>query len=331
MQAYKYYILGLEQYRTGTESGYFQALDLLENAVAEDPAFNLAYAYLILVNYELYLQLARRGSPYQQYYDAVIELYDKAVAGDELSPKLYSIMAEFLTAWGDTRTASSFINKSLLKNPHDSHAWLVRWKLKGDGDPEHPDIVRALELSPRSGEVLLELGNAYRRKNRYPESIYNLNKAYSADPENVRILYALAAVFEELGEYDQAVATYEGLITSFPEEKDALIKIAEHYYYVKDAGESAEFYEKTLQSYPGLIEVRLLLGTVYAYLGRFEDAERVFDDAVRRNPASNFYNQPIGFMRDFLEESADPQKVKALIEYLDETRKAKGAEERANR
>jgi serine/threonine protein kinase/tetratricopeptide (TPR) repeat protein len=162
---------------------YFQAVELLNQAIARDPAFLLAYCRLAEAHDELYFQ-----------------------GGDHTPSRL--------------ELANAAINSAFRLKPDstDAHLALARHLYHGYFDYDHArdELAIAARTLPNDARIFEWTGYIDRRQNRWHEAVRNFERAMELDPRNVKILTGAAVTYLVMREYNQARETIDRLITLEP-------------------------------------------------------------------------------------------------------------------
>ena len=162
---------------------YFQAVELLDRAIARDPAFLLAYCRLAEAHDELYFQ-----------------------NGDHTPSRL--------------ELANAAINSAFRLKPDSAgaHLALARHLYHGYFDYDHArdELAIAARTLPNDARIFEWTGYIDRRQNRWHEAVRNFERAIELDPRNVKILTGAAVTYLVMREYNQARETIDHLITLEP-------------------------------------------------------------------------------------------------------------------
>jgi len=114
------------------------------------------------------------------------------------------------------------------------------------------DLRRIIALEPQNATALNQLGYTLAdRTDRHEEALALLERAIAADPEDPAIIDSLAWAQYKLGRYEEALANLERAFAVFPD-----------------------------------AEVAAHLGEVLWMMGRQDDANRVWNEALRERPDS---------------------------------------------
>src|SRR5438552_99137 len=172
-------------YESGEEQGkdYFQAIELLNQAIARDPAFLLAYCRLAEGDDELYFQR-----------------FDHTPSRLEL--------------------AKSAINSAFRLKPDsgEAHLALSTHLYHGYFDYDHArdELAIAGRTLPNNARIFEWSGFIDRRQSRWRDAVRNFERATELDPRNVKILTGAAVTYDVMRDYGQARETSDRLITLEP-------------------------------------------------------------------------------------------------------------------
>src|SRR5213596_742808 len=162
---------------------YFQAVELLDQAIARDPAFLLAYCRLAEAHDELYFQ-----------------------NGDHTPSRL--------------ELANAAINSAFRLKPDSAGAnlALARHLYHGYFDYDHArdELAIAARTLPNDARIFEWSGYIDRRQNRWHEAVRNFERAMELDPRNVKIFTGAAVTYSVMRDYGQARETSDRLITLEP-------------------------------------------------------------------------------------------------------------------
>jgi TolB-like protein/class 3 adenylate cyclase/Tfp pilus assembly protein PilF len=172
-----------------------QALDLLNQAVARDPSFFLAYCQLASVHDQLYF-LGSDHTP------ARLALAEAAIqAAFRLRPdagEVHLARAEFLyRGYLDYDGALAELEIARRTLPNDPRIFeLTGYVLRRRGKPEEGlrNLERAGELDPRNYFTLQQIAISYQFLLRYPEDAAALDRALAIVPNDVDLKVARALV-----------------------------------------------------------------------------------------------------------------------------------------
>jgi serine/threonine protein kinase/tetratricopeptide (TPR) repeat protein len=165
------------------EKDYFQAIELLNQAIARDPAFFLAYCRLAEAHDEL-------------YFDA-----------DNHTPSHLDL-------------AKSAIDSAFRLKPDSGevHLALARHFYHGYFDYDHArnELAIAVRTLPNNARIFEWTGYIDRRQSRWHDAVRNFERAAALDPRNVKILTSAAVTYHLMRNYGQERRTIDRLIALEP-------------------------------------------------------------------------------------------------------------------
>src|SRR5439155_16404843 len=162
---------------------YFQAVELLDRAIARDPAFLLAYCRLAEAHDELYFQN-----------------HDHTPARLALANSAINVAFRLKPDSGEAHLASA---------AHFYHGYF-------DYDHARDELAIAVRTLPNNARIFEWTGYIDRRQGRWHDAVRNLKRASELDPRNVRILFGAAITYNLMSDYEQARETLDRLIALEP-------------------------------------------------------------------------------------------------------------------
>ena len=208
MEAYDYYLRGLEYFSKLTKETNILARQMLQRAIDLDPQFAAAYALLGLAHSQEWTQGWSQDS---QPLEHAFELAQKAIALDETLPLGYAILGEVYLHKKKHEKAIAAQQKAIALSPNDADGiaglgGILTWA----GRPEETIGLakKAMRLNPMyPTEYLWNLGHAYYLMGRIEEAVEILNRARDRSPEYIPVIAYLAASYIEPGREEEARAT----------------------------------------------------------------------------------------------------------------------------
>ncbi len=169
----------------------YEAVRLLELALAQDSKFLLAYCRLASVHQGLYFN----------GYDHTPQRLTRATEAVEAALRL-----------GPDRGESHLA------------AGLLYYYCYRDYDRARSELAIAGSLLPNEPLVFATLGWIDRRQNRWQDHLRNVNRALELDPRNVFILHQVAGTYQILRRYNDLVTTFDRALAVNP--NDAVARVA---------------------------------------------------------------------------------------------------------
>lgn len=235
MDALEAYFKGMEGYLKLTEAGVREAIPYFEKAISMDPGFALAHVRLGICHRRL-SQYA--GLPDEQVVEIVephilkaLELDDtlgeahaqmgllrmkvKDYIGAEAElkiaielnpshPNAYLFYAGLQSRFGNRTEADELYKRALELAPVESNQTLLATILEREGQYEEALKVRELSVvkDPQWFGSHVNLGNAYRRMNRFDDAIVAYRKAHALNPNSAGS--SIMQCYQRLGDMEAA-------------------------------------------------------------------------------------------------------------------------------
>jgi TolB-like protein/Tfp pilus assembly protein PilF len=225
------------------KENFLEAISLLEQAIARDPAFFNAYCKLAQAHDQLYL-----------------------LGEDHTGARLAS--------------AEQAINAALRLQPEAAEAHLAQAghlysKLDYEGARAETEIAR--RSLPNDARVFELNGYIDRRQGRWPESARNLERALEVDPNNVSILRQIALSYESLRDYAKDAAVLDRILALKPNDLDARLARGQlEVAWKADTRPLHEVIESSIQQNPAsstrLAPLRIFLASAERDAGAAEQA-----------------------------------------------------------
>ncbi len=190
--AYALYLKGRYAWNKRTQKDVAEAIDLFEQAIAEDPDYAPAYAGLA----DAYaLQLDYRNVPVEEGHRLARQYAERAIALDESVAEAHASLAwtMFIYGWDWVTSQREFL-RAIELNPSyaTAHQWYAFWlAAMGRTDEALVEAHTALEHDPASISIRRSVGYAYLYARRYDQVRHHLSRAMEMNPtqeENYRIL-----------------------------------------------------------------------------------------------------------------------------------------------
>jgi TolB-like protein/Tfp pilus assembly protein PilF len=202
------YLRAMFQYQKETQEGYQRGIEILEEALTNDPTSALAYAAL--------------GQGYSELVHSVLpvmEAMKRARAAVEKAVELDPTLAEAHLALGMKQLYGDFdfvaseksLKKAIELNPSLSDAWYhLAWWLEMQGFDDEAIVAgeKTIELSPLSSAYSSWLADQYRDAGDYEKAIELAESVLALSPKYPVAWFVLGNVYLEQGRFEEAIAAH---------------------------------------------------------------------------------------------------------------------------
>ncbi len=142
-----------------------------------------------------------------------------------------------------------------------------------------------LQKEPKSADLLFRLAETQRRKGDLNAAIDGFRRCGQAAPNNTQCLVELGVLMDGIGKRDQSKPIYEQILKLQPDDAVALNNLA----FIKaeegsDLDSALTMAGAARRKAPNSPEVADTLGWIYIKRNQSEEAVRVFEDLVQKNP-----------------------------------------------
>jgi len=225
LEAYNLYLLGRYFYYRTTEEDLNKAIGYIEQAIAKDPEYSLAYALLA----ECYTVIYSVGylAP-KEAYPKAIEAIKKALELDKELAEAHAYLGylKALFEW-DFAGAERDFKHAIKLSPRNVDVFIhysIYLSFMGRFEEAVAGFKRAIELDPASPVTYTYLGGfGYYIAGRYDEAIDQIKKGLDMDPSDFLGQLFLASVYAKKGMYGEAISQAGKIISIWPTLEDGLI------------------------------------------------------------------------------------------------------------
>jgi adenylate cyclase len=208
--AYDLYLRALAAYFPMTKERIFEALGLLEQAIAIDRHYGPALSWAAICHLRLVFDgwaeepgISRRKG---------VDLARQALQAGENDPGILASAAQVLAQFGeDIGAMMGLVDRALALNPSFARGWFLSGLLRlfaGEHDLAIEHVETSLRLSPRErmGQPLVVIGMAHFFKRQFDEAAAKLLLSMQDNPGSPIPYRALAACYAHMGRIDEARA-----------------------------------------------------------------------------------------------------------------------------
>jgi TolB-like protein/Flp pilus assembly protein TadD len=296
LEAYDYYLRGVEYASGVTKEGNAQARQLWEKAVTLDPEYAEAYAQLGLTYYR---EWAYHWSTDPQTPKRAFELERKALALDDTLPMAHSRLGQLYSLQQQYDQAIAEGERAIALDPNNADSYFVQAiVLNTLGRPREAlaPLAQSMRLDPHYPPLYHELGKAYYGLGRHADAITTLKGAAKRIPSfgDVHLILALSYLGQWLSQEGPANQTLEPALTAARRSvvlNDSYIShavLGDVYLYQKQYDEALTEMERAVAIAPTETLSRAALAMVLSYMGRSEDALEAAAQALRLRSRSTF-------------------------------------------
>jgi tetratricopeptide (TPR) repeat protein len=284
-KVHELYLLGRYYWNKRTKAGLLKSIDNLQQAIARDPNYALAYAALA-DSYNLLPDVA--GVPSS-------EAFPKARAAALKALDLHPDLAEAHTALANVKEdydwdwsgAEQDYKRAISLNPgyEVAHAWYSSLLVELGRMPEAlAEAKKAQELDPLSGFINANLASVLYFSGDYEQAIDQCRKTLAVDPGNARAHRNLARVYAQQRLYPKAVMELNTALALSPDNPDYLSELG-YTFGISGRTDEAQQILKGLQKIPkGSSPFNLAV--VHIGLGEKEQALLLLERSVQEKAPS---------------------------------------------
>jgi adenylate cyclase len=184
LEAYDYYLRGREYGGRFTKEANAQARQMYEKAIALDPQYAEAYAWL---GWTYWIEWVWRWSADPQNLERALALAQQAVTLDDSLPIAHSLLSNVYGLKQQYDQAIAEGERAIALDPNNADSYMLQAQaLSLAGRPAEAlrMMEQAMRLNPRyPPPYLVVLGWAYRLTGRYAEAIATLKELISRNPD----------------------------------------------------------------------------------------------------------------------------------------------------
>jgi TolB-like protein/class 3 adenylate cyclase len=208
LTAYDLYLRAVAVFFPIAKERIFEALGLLERAIAIDPRYGPALSWAA----NCHLRLVSEGwtATPERNRRTAIDFARQALQVTQNDPGILANAASVLARFGeDIEAMIGLIDRALTLNPSFARGWYLSGALRvtaGQHDLAIEHIQTSLRLSPREpiGQPLYVMGVAFFFKHKFEEAASKLLLAIQDDPGSPLPYRTLAACYAQMRRFDEA-------------------------------------------------------------------------------------------------------------------------------
>jgi TolB-like protein/Flp pilus assembly protein TadD len=232
IDAFLKFLQGLNQGDKRSVEGNIRAIQLFKQAIALDPQYAVAYAWL--GNSHFWSIRFGRGVSRKETVKKAFKLAKKAVSMDESNADCHYVLARAYRYQKNHEKALAHIDRALALNPNHVHAnFLKGAELKTLGRYEEAisHFKRAYRLNPFYKPAFGLLGSTYVDMGKFEEAIHHFEKLNLQEASHVNPLIFLTQAYMGAGREDTARETVKKILLINPDMTvDRFKKMNAHVY-----------------------------------------------------------------------------------------------------
>ena len=217
--------------------------------------------------------------------DEAIAEFQKIVALQPKSVDDHMVLGQLYTVKHQPDQAEAEFKTALAIEPESEEAVLNLTRLyaeKGDLDK----AVNTIESIPEDGrtpKMEFTLGALYDQMKQPKDAIAAYKRANDLDPSDVQVVDALAQDLLNDNQFDDALAQYKTLAEDNPDDAEPLVHIAEIERRQGKYEDALAVIRKARKMDPNSLEAGFNEGLLLDFLGRLDEAEKVYEQMVDQN------------------------------------------------
>jgi serine/threonine-protein kinase len=254
-----------------------RAIEAFQAAIRTDPKFALAHAGLGEAYWTQYKETKN-----QEWTTKAQASIMEALRLDPDQPEVRFVLALVDQGTGQTDAAIEELHRVIALQPgnDDAHRLLGDIALSRGRDEESlAELTKAIEIRPDYWENQSFLGYAYYHLGRYEDAVRCFTRLTQLQPDNSRGFQMLGAAYQSIGDNDRALGSYEAALSIRPDAR-AYGNIGILHYVQGRFGDAVRALEEAIRLDPNLPRQLRYLGDSYRQLGQPDKARKSYLQAV---------------------------------------------------
>ncbi len=274
---------------------------------------------------DIYKSLGKLYSNIKQYNDAA-EAYKNALKltpGDEMTTQ--SLAAAYRDS-GDYNQAITLYNTILSSSANRFPRQYIfqniisTYRKAGRLDDLKTETEARIKKEPGQADWYLLLGKIYQQEKSWEETIVTYRKALEIDPRSDEVLSSLAMVYNMRRMYPEAAQIYEDIIALTPDQSWNYERSAEAYIKAGQFEKAEEVLERLVKLQPRKASTYLSMTEVYLDGKKFSRAQESARKAVELDPSESRNYQILAKAYEAGKEySQAAEAYQKMLEYSDST------------
>jgi adenylate cyclase len=294
LEAYDHFLRGLEYYYRAAKEDILRARQMFEKAIALDPQYALAYAYLGLTYHS---EWALGPNPNAQTLEQALAMGQQAVALDDSLPVAHALLGRFYASRRQYDQALAEDERAIVLDPNNADSYATQAEvLSVMGRPEDAlqAVEQAMRLNPRATRgQLFNLALAYYLMGRYTEAIPPLKSLLARNPNFLIGYYLLSISYTQQWHCQQsqdpqtltqawaAAQRAAALNPSYRQGHEALGMV---YLFQRQYGQAIAALEQALTFDSSVAGSYAILADTLGRAGKVGEALQMIEQALRHKP-----------------------------------------------
>ena len=217
LEAYDTFLQGIEFHNRFTKEGNIRARQMFEKAVALDPQYAEAYAWL---GWTYLLEWINSWSVDPQTLERALALAQQALTLDDSLPVAHSRLGMVYAQQKQYEQALAEGERAIALDPNHADSYAFQGEVlrfAGRAEDALRMLAQAMRLNPRSPPLyLFFLGLAYNRTGRYTEAVATLKEVISRSPNQLaaHLFLALSSVQQWASQQSADAQTLEQVLAA---------------------------------------------------------------------------------------------------------------------
>ena len=184
---------------------------------------------------------------------------------------------------------------------------------KKDYDKAEEALDRALSLSPNSPDTLYVLAEVYAAKQKDLQALELLMRARKLAPDNTDVIFLIGRLSMLQAYYEDAIQVLEEGVKLDPRRPDMRAALGESYFSAGKIPKATEEFKKLIEIDPSASSYAFM-GLCYRHLNRFDDAREYFEAGLKKDPHNGICLFNLGYIES--KQGKYPEAEKFLEESL---------------
>jgi tetratricopeptide (TPR) repeat protein len=167
-----------------------------------------------------------------------------------------------------------------------------------------------LKYAPKSARVYNNMGNAYKKIEKYDKAVQCYKKALEIKPDYLSAYNNLAIAYSVTEQYDKAISLYKKTIKKWPYYAPTYYNLGVCYSNMGKFEKAIAFYKKSIELYPDHAESYCNMAKAYYNLEKYDKAIEALKKAIAINSA-----YPEAYFNLGLTYVAEKEYKKAITSY----------------